>query len=119
MRQHGNNWSDFFWPQLVGKVAHKSFGHAGECKWCNGIRLDVELCTFNCKHACETYEAHFCSAVVGLAEVAEDTCSRRSRDDAAVTLLAHDEVRRLCDVECTFEVNVEHGVHEVGGHVVE
>jgi hypothetical protein len=41
-----------------------------------GIGLDVELCTFNCQHACETYEAHFCSAVVGLAEVAEDTCSR-------------------------------------------
>ncbi len=85
--------------ELFAEGAHEGLGHPGEGQRGDGVGLDVVLRAFDGEHPGEPDEAHLRRAVVGLAEVAEDPCGRRSADDPAVALLAHDHPRRLGDVE--------------------
>ena len=94
-------------------------GHAREGDRGDGVGLDVVLGALDGEHPREADETHLGGAVVGLAEVAEDARRRRRRDDPAVALLAHVDPRRLGDVERAAEVDVEDGVDEVGGEVLE
>ena len=72
----GDQWRNEAWVELVAKRSEQALGHAGERQWCNGVGLDVVLGALDGEHAGESNEPHLCGAIVGLAEVAEDTRGR-------------------------------------------
>ena len=104
---------------LLDQVAEDVLGHARAGHRGDGVDLDVVLGALLGEHPGEADQTHLGGAVVGLAEVAEDPRVGRGVDDPPVVLLPHLQPRRLRDPERPLEVDVEHGVHHVGLHVVE
>ena len=106
--------------ELVGElVAEDLAGHPGTRGRRDGVGLDVVALALLGEHVRETDEAHLGGAVVGLAEVAEESGRRGGDHDAPVRLLTHVHPRRLRHVERAAQMDVEHRVDEVGSHVVE
>ena len=105
--------------ECLREAGEHVLGHAGEADRGDGVDLDVELAALDREDAREADEAHLRSAVVGLAEVAEDARVRARVDDAAEALVAHDHPGRHGHVERTHEVGRDHGLEELRSHVVE
>ena len=104
--------------RLAG-LAHDVLGHTGAGDRCDGIDGDAVAGALDGEHVHHSDQPHFGCAIVGLSEVSEKTSTRGGLDDTPVVLLAHDRPDRPRHVEGTGEVDGDHGIDLLGGHVLE
>ncbi len=108
-----------FHTKLGGHGPHEFLGHTSLGARREDVGLDVVFLAFLLEHIGETDDAHLGRAIIGLAEIAEDTGCRAGVDDATILLLAHQLPGCLCHPKGALQVHVQDRIKEFRRHVLE
>ena len=99
MREVGNHRSNEIGSEFLANVAEHRLGHAGQRERRNCVGLNVVLGSLDREYTSQSDETHLRGSIICLAEVSENAGGGRCRDDATVTLIAHQHERWLGHME--------------------
>ena len=119
VRQVHHHGRDEFGVHGPSCFAHDALGHAGARDRRDGVDGDVVAGPLDRQHVHHPDETHLRRAIVRLPEVAEKAGARGGLNDPPVVLGAHDRPHGPGHVEGAGEVDGDHRVDLVGGHVLE